>query len=221
VRKLTTTILLTLFSLTVVAQITSENLSPTDTLKAYYDAAKNKDIDTAKKYLSHGTLQIMGDIAKAQGKTLDQMFKENADKDSQMQTPEFSNEKIESDTATVDIKAPNQPTITMPLVKEDGMWKLAIDKLMNPPPSDSKPAESPSSESVAVPECDDYLAKLEACLKNIPAAPREQYDKAIETYKKAWRDTVATPQGKASLATACKQATEMARTAMKSYNCEF
>ena len=105
-------------------------MSPTDTLKAYYDAAKKKDIDTVKKYLSSGTMQMMENIAKSQGKTVDQMFQEGANRDSQMPTPEFSNEKITGDTATVDIKAPNQPTITMQMVKEDGMWKLAIDKMM-------------------------------------------------------------------------------------------
>ena len=108
----------------------NKSLSPTDTLKAYYDAAKKKDIDTVKKYLSSASLQKMGDIAKAQGKTLDQMFQEGANRDVQMPTPEFSNEKIDGDNATVDIKAPNQPTITMQMVKEDGIWKLAIDKMM-------------------------------------------------------------------------------------------
>ncbi|MDT5122814.1 MAG: hypothetical protein QOC96_2296 [Acidobacteriota bacterium] len=103
--------------------------SPTDALKAYYDAGKKKDIETAKKYLSKGTLQVMEDSAKAQGKTVDQMFKDNADRDAQMPTPEFSNEKINGDTATVDIKGQGM-TVTMPMVKEDGQWKLAIDKMM-------------------------------------------------------------------------------------------
>ncbi|HKC62810.1 MAG TPA: hypothetical protein VKB86_04200 [Pyrinomonadaceae bacterium] len=106
------------------------SMSPTDALKAYYDAAKKKDIDTVKKYLSRASLQMMEDFAKAQGKSLDQMFQEGANRDAQMPTPEFSNEKIDGDNATVDIKAPNQPVITMQMVKEDGMWKLAIDKMM-------------------------------------------------------------------------------------------
>jgi flagellar hook-associated protein FlgK len=104
--------------------------APTDTLKAYYAAAKKKDLETVKGYLSHSTIEMMEGFAKAQGKTLDQMFKEGADRDSQMPEPEFSNEKVSGDTATVDIKAPNQPVITMQMVKEDGSWKLAIDKMM-------------------------------------------------------------------------------------------
>src|SRR4051812_3615687 len=76
---------------TLAACGNSAGSSPTSTLKAYFDAAKKKDIETVKKYLSRGTLQMMEGMAKAQGKTLDQMFKEGADRDAQMPEPEFSN----------------------------------------------------------------------------------------------------------------------------------
>jgi len=104
--------------------------TPTAALKAYYDAAKKKDVATAKKYLSSGTLKMMEEFAKAAGKTLDQMFTENAAKDAEITTPEFSNEKINGDTATVDMKAPNMPLVKAQMVKENGEWKLAIDKMM-------------------------------------------------------------------------------------------
>ena len=80
---------------------------------------------------------------------------------------------------------------------------------------------TPSGEKIGVAECDDYLAKLEACVGKMPAAAKEQYDKTMETTRKSWRDAAATPQGKAGLAAACKQATDMAKTSMKSFNCEF
>jgi hypothetical protein len=88
---------------------------------------------------------MMEDIAKSQGKTLDQMMKEGADRDIQMPTPEFSNEKIDGDTATVDIKAPNQPLVTAQMVKEDGMWKLAVDKMMGKA-AEAHPESSNESE---------------------------------------------------------------------------
>jgi hypothetical protein len=124
------TLVATLFLTVAFTSACSKSLSPTDTLKAYYDAAKKKDIDTVKKYLSRASLQMVEDSAKKQGKTLDQVFQEGANRDVQMPTPEFSNEKIDGDNATVDTKAPNQSTITMQMVKEDGMWKLAVDKMM-------------------------------------------------------------------------------------------
>ena len=120
--------------------------TPTDALKAYFEAAKKKDIATAKKYLSSGTLKMMEDLAKAQGKTLDQMFNENAARETQMPTPEFSKEKVTGDTATVDMKVPNQPVVTAQMVKEGGDWKLAVDKMMGnvkPPPTVEAPKPPP------------------------------------------------------------------------------
>lgn len=104
--------------------------TPTGALKSYYDAAKRKDVQTAKKYLSHGTLQMIEGIAKSQNKSVDELLQQGADQDAQIATPEFSNEQINGDTATVEIKTPDKPTVTAQMVKEDGIWKLAIDKMM-------------------------------------------------------------------------------------------
>ena len=101
--------------------------SPTAALRAYYQAAMNKDIATAKKYLSAGTMRVMEEGAKKMGKSVDEAFEEGAQTTTVM--PEFGSEKITGDTATVDIKAQGA-TVTMPMVKEDGVWKLAMDKLI-------------------------------------------------------------------------------------------
>jgi flagellar hook-associated protein FlgK len=101
--------------------------SPIAALRAYYEAAMKKDIPTAKKYLSAGTMRVMEEGAKKMGKSVDEAFNEGAQTTTAM--PEFSNEKITGDTATVDIKAQGA-TVTMPMVKEDGVWKLAMDKLI-------------------------------------------------------------------------------------------
>ena len=103
--------------------------SPTAALRAYYQSAMNKDITTAKKYLSTGTLALLEEGARKMGKTLDEAFTESAQQTNATVMPEFSNEKISGDTATVDLKAEGA-TVTMPLVKEGGEWKLAMDKLI-------------------------------------------------------------------------------------------
>jgi flagellar hook-associated protein FlgK len=90
----------------------------------------NKDINSAKKYLSAGTIAMMEEGAKKMGKSLDEAFKESAEQSSTPAIPEFTNEKITGDTATVDMKAQGM-SVTMPLVKEGGEWKLAMDKLIN------------------------------------------------------------------------------------------
>jgi hypothetical protein len=89
-------------------------------------------------------------------------------------------------------------------------------------PPAAAPQKSLAAGKIGVPECDDYLAKVDACIAGkVPAAARAQFNAAVEQNRKAWQQAASTPQGKASLAAACKQATEAAKTAYKSYNCTF
>ncbi|HEX8891498.1 MAG TPA: hypothetical protein VF779_20285 [Pyrinomonadaceae bacterium] len=90
------------------------------------------------------------------------------------------------------------------------------------PTTTSSPTTTAAGEKVGVPECDDYLAKYEACLTGkVPEAARAQFNSALEQTRKSWRQLAENPQTKASLASACKMATDQAKTAMKAYNCEF
>jgi len=77
-------------------------------------------------------------------------------------------------------------------------------------------------EKVGVPECDDFIAKYEACVSNkVPQAARAQYRNALEQWRESWRKLAANPQNKATLASACKQAAEQQAAALKSYGCAF
>ena len=130
----------------------SSGLSPKDTIKAYYDAAARKDMAAAKGYLSQGTLAMMEEGAKKMGKTLDEAMKEGSN--APVVTPEFGAETITGDTATVEIKGPGGEQVKMPLVKEGGQWKLAIDKMLGdmmkgmdtPRPGQSSGAEDDEDE---------------------------------------------------------------------------
>ena len=125
-------------STTTTTTTTSSGLSPKDTVKAYYDAAAKKDIAAAKGFLSQGTLSMMEEGAKKMGKSLDEAMKEGAN--APVVTPEFGAENITGDTATVEIKGPAGEMIKMPLVKEGGRWKLAIDKMLGDMMKDASPA---------------------------------------------------------------------------------
>ena len=85
------------------------------------------------------------------------------------------------------------------------------------------PASTASTgDNIGVPECDDYLAKYESCVSSkVPEAARAQYQSTLAQTRKSWRDLAANPQTKASLAQACKTATESARQTMKAIGCEF
>ena len=102
--------------------------SPTAALRAYYEAGMKKDVAGAKRYLSAGSIRVLEEGAQKMGMTLDEAMKKNADT-STATMPEFANEKISGDTATVDIKAGGD-MLTMHLVKEGGEWKLAMDKVL-------------------------------------------------------------------------------------------
>ncbi|MBD0372261.1 MAG: hypothetical protein ICV60_15570 [Pyrinomonadaceae bacterium] len=81
---------------------------------------------------------------------------------------------------------------------------------------------SSSGDKLGIPECDEYIAKYEACINSkVPEAQRAQVKTTLDQSRAAWRTAASTPQGKASLPGLCKTAMDNARTAMKSYGCDF
>jgi hypothetical protein len=79
-----------------------------------------------------------------------------------------------------------------------------------------------SGEKIGVPECDDFIAKYEACLSGkVPEIVRAQHQANIKQWRDSWRALAANPQTKAALTQTCKSSMESARASMKSYGCEF
>ncbi len=105
--------------------------SPTKTFKAFFEASKKKDAAGMRKALSKGTLDMFDKLAKAQNKSTDDMLKE-VDKDAKDEKlPETRNEKITGDTATLEVKNDKMGKWdTLPFVKENGEWKIALDKFL-------------------------------------------------------------------------------------------
>ncbi len=81
---------------------------------------------------------------------------------------------------------------------------------------------SSSGEKIGVAECDDFLAKYDACVTGkVPAAARAQFESGMKQWRESWRKLAENPQTKSTLAGVCKTSMESARTSMKSYGCEF
>ena len=79
-----------------------------------------------------------------------------------------------------------------------------------------------SGDKVGVPECDDFLAKYEACVSGkVPAAAQSAFKTSMETWRNSWKELAKTPQGKAGLATACKSAADQAKASLGSYGCSW
>ncbi|MDQ3132163.1 MAG: hypothetical protein M3Q99_15560 [Acidobacteriota bacterium] len=112
-------------------QAAQKTMSPTETMKALNEASKTKDIETTKKLVSKGTLALLEKSAKEQNTTIDELLKKDEGAPFQ-ELPETRNEKITGDTATIEVKdtATNGWEI-LPFVKEDGIWKIALDKFMD------------------------------------------------------------------------------------------
>jgi len=122
-------------ALVVVLAVTACSLlsgsTPTATFKKFFEASKKKDVPGIRQTLSKGSLEMFDKFAKEQNKTMDEMLKD-VDKDNKAEKiPETRNEKIDGDTATLEIK--NEKTgkwDTLPFVKEEKEWKIAFDKFI-------------------------------------------------------------------------------------------
>ena len=76
--------------------------------------------------------------------------------------------------------------------------------------------------TIGVAECDNYLEKYEACLRDrVPETVRATFRSSIEQQRNSWRSAAATPEGRAGLAQACRAATDAARQSMAAYNCQW
>jgi len=106
--------------------------SPGDVLQQYVAASQKQDVATMKFLLSKGSLDLIERSAKAQNTTADELLRREASVKIQT-APETRNEKIEGETATVEIKNERNGEfdMKMPFVKENGAWKLARDKFVD------------------------------------------------------------------------------------------
>ncbi len=73
-----------------------------------------------------------------------------------------------------------------------------------PPP----PAPVAADGAIGVPECDDYMKKMSACLAQMDPAMKAASETGFKQTTDAWRAAAATPEGKAGLAMGCKAAVD-------------
>lgn len=150
--KIYQTIILALCALFVVncSSMQPQTKSPAEVLKTLNEASKTKDVEAVKQSISKGTLGLIEESAKAQNLTVDEMLKKDNGSPFK-ELPEMRNEKIEGDTATLELKnTTTNDWETVPFVKEDGNWKLALDKYlddMKKKMAESMKAQPPAAEN--------------------------------------------------------------------------
>jgi hypothetical protein len=108
------------------AKSSAEYSSPTAAFRAFYDAAKSGNTDGIKRSMSAKTLDMMQKGAAKENKSLDDAFKEMV-KDAPSAIPATRNEKINGEKATLEVKDDKMDKWdTVPFVRENGDWKIAI-----------------------------------------------------------------------------------------------
>jgi hypothetical protein len=92
-----------------------------------------------------------------------------------------------------------------------------------PPATTAAAATTPAAGAeFGVAECDDYIRKYLACIDSkVPEAGRAIARQSLDQTKTQWKAAASTPEGKASLATGCRAATDAAKTSMAAYGCTF
>ncbi|RYD16255.1 MAG: hypothetical protein EOP90_05580 [Lysobacteraceae bacterium] len=76
-----------------------------------------------------------------------------------------------------------------------------------------------ASASTGVAECDDYLAKYEACLAaKVPAEAQAMLKQSLASTRDAWAQTLAAG-GKDALKSSCEMARNASRASMQAYGC--
>jgi hypothetical protein len=98
--------------------------TPLETLKSYTAAIKKKDPTQMKLLLSDASIKMAEQQAKAQNATLDEIVQRETMFSESQRSVEFRNEKVDGDRATIEMKNSFDAWITVPFVREEGVWKI-------------------------------------------------------------------------------------------------
>ncbi len=130
--KLLKLIMIAICAFAIIAcKTTPPVATPTEVFKAQNEARKRKDGAAMKTNLSKISVEMIDKASKAQNKTVEEMLVLDVPGMTAPENFEFRNEKIEGDTAIVEVKSEGiDDWSRVPFVKEDGRWKLALDKLI-------------------------------------------------------------------------------------------
>ena len=119
-------LLSTLLSLLLIAGCSAESKpeTPIETFKTYISAVKEKDTTKMKLLLSSESIKMHEQEAKAQNLTLDDIVKRETLFTEGQKVVEFRNEKVEGETATLEVKNSFGTWETIPFVRENGEWRI-------------------------------------------------------------------------------------------------
>lgn len=103
--------------------------TPTETYRTFIVATFNKDVETIRQTVSKGGNEYLETAAKKQNTTVAELLTGGAVEKVTREIPEIKNEKIDGNRATIEVKNELGLYNTIPLVKENGEWKISLDVL--------------------------------------------------------------------------------------------
>jgi hypothetical protein len=105
--------------------------TPLETLQAYTAAIKKKDAAQMKRLLSDASIKMAEQEAKSQNVPLDEIMKRETLFGENQRSVNYRNEKVDGDRATIEMKDSFDAWVTVPFVREEGVWKIDKQGLAN------------------------------------------------------------------------------------------
>jgi hypothetical protein len=121
-------ILILVVGLTACGSSGQKPQTPVESLQTYAQAIKKKDLPKIKALLSKGSIKMAEEQAKAQNISVDEVILRETLFSPEQKTLKFKNEKIDGDSASIEIETSPDVFDRIPFVKEDGIWKIAKEK---------------------------------------------------------------------------------------------
>ncbi len=102
--------------------------TPLETLRTYTQAIRKKDVAKMKALLSQGSIKMAENEAKANNVAIDEIILRETLFSPDQKTLKFRHEKIDGESATIEVENSFGSFDRIPFVKENGVWKIAKDK---------------------------------------------------------------------------------------------
>lgn len=87
--------------------------------------------------------------------------------------------------------------------------------------AESRNASSPEDSVIGIIQCDDHLAKVNACIGKMPAEQSATLAAEARQMFATWKEAAANPEHRATLPQACGITHEMAKEELARYGCQL
>jgi hypothetical protein len=112
----------------VGCSFTRKASTPLEALQTYTVARKKKDVSGMRSILSKGSIKMLEDEAKSQNRPLDEVIINDTLFPETVTSVQFKDEKIDGETATIEVKNQFGMWDRVPFILENGTWKIAKER---------------------------------------------------------------------------------------------